>query len=196
MVALIQNDPITQQHYGHYRLGMMVALAGMVMLFTSLTSAYIVRAAASNDWVTLPVPRMLWVSTALILISSATLEMARKALRHEAGAAYGSWLAVTSVLGLGFLVAQLVVWRELARQGLYISSNPHSSFFYLLTGTHGLHLAGGLLALIYLFVRFPNLRQGDRAVGRQIAAADAATLYWHFMDALWIFLFLLLFLWK
>jgi cytochrome c oxidase subunit 3 len=175
---------------------MMVALAGMVMLFTSLTSAYIVRAAASNDWVALPVPQLLWVSTALILISSATLEMARKALKHEANTAYRRWLAVTSVLGLGFLVAQLVVWRQLAGQGLYIASNPHSSFFYLLTATHGLHLAGGLLALIYLFVRFQNWRHDDLAVGRQIAAADAAALYWHFMDGLWIFLFLLLFLWK
>jgi cytochrome c oxidase subunit 3 len=192
MVALVQND----LRQAPYRLGMLVGLAGMVMLFTSLTSAYIVRAASSNDWVPLPVPQLLWVSTGLILISSATLEMARRALRREAVDVYRRWLVITTLFGAGFLVFQLIVWRQLVGQGIYIASNPHSSFFYLLTATHGLHLACGLLVLVYLFVRYLNQQQSNVVLSRQIAAADAAALYWHFMDALWLYLFLLLFLWK
>lgn len=192
MVALIQNE----LRPAPYRLGMLVALAGMVMFFTSLTSAYIVRAAASNDWVPLPVPQTLWISTVLILMSSATLETARRALKREAVKAYRSWLVITTLLGTGFLVSQLIVWRQLVRQGIYIASNPHSSFFYLLTATHGVHLACGLLALVYLLVRYLNRQQDSLAVGRQMAASNAAAIYWHFMDALWLYLFLLLFLWK
>ncbi len=160
-----------------YRLGMWVAMAAILMMFTALTSAYIVRAASANDWVTLPVPPVLWISTALILISSATLETAKR-------------------LGTAFLISQLLAWRQLVRQGVYIASNPHSSFFYLLTATHGLHLAGGLLALLYLLIRRRINQRDETSVEKRVAAAGAVTLYWHFMDALWIYLFLLLFLWR
>src|SRR4030095_11426490 len=114
-----------------YRIGMWVGIAAILMMFTALTSAYIVRAASANDWVALPVPRVLWVSTALILISSATLEIGRRSIRRHDFTQFRSWLGLTMLLGAGFLVAQLLVWRELVRQGVYIASNPHSSFFYL-----------------------------------------------------------------
>jgi cytochrome c oxidase subunit III len=179
-----------------YRIGMWVAIAAILMMFTALTSAYIVRAASANDWLPLPVPRVLWLSTALILISSVTLEIARRSIKRHYFSQYRNWLGITTVLGAGFLVAQLLVWRALVRQGVYIASNPHSSFFYLLTATHGLHLAGGLLALFYLLVRQQFRRQDETLIGKRIAAADAVTLYWHFMDALWIYLFLLLFVWR
>jgi cytochrome c oxidase subunit 3 len=103
---------------------------------------------------------------------------------------------MTSLLGAGFLASQLVVWRQLVKQGIYIATNPHSSFFYLLTATHGFHLACGLLALIYLLLRYLKRPSGDLAIHRQVAVTDAAAIYWHFMDALWIYLFLLLFLWR
>jgi len=93
-------------------------------------------------------------------------------------------------------VSQLLAWRQLVRQGVYVASNPHSSFFYLLTATHGVHLLGGLLALIYLLVRASKTHEAEREQAKRRAATDAVTLYWHFMDGLWIYLFLLLFLWK
>lgn len=179
-----------------YRIGMWVAIAAILMMFTALTSAYIVRAASANDWVTLPVPRVLWISTALILISSVTLEAAKKSLKRHTLDKYWTWLAVTTLLGAGFLVAQLLVWRQLVQQGVYIASNPHSAFFYLLTAAHGVHLAGGLLALLYLLIRHRRRAEDEVVVERRIAAAGAVTLYWHFMDALWIYLFLLLFVWR
>jgi cytochrome c oxidase subunit 3 len=182
--------------YGNrYRLGMWVALAAIVMMFTALTSAYIVRAASSNDWQKLPLPRIVLLSTVLILVSSATLETAKRRLKAGLQQQYARWLMLTALLGCCFLGTQLLAWRQLVRQGVYISTNPHSSFFYLLTAAHGVHLLGGLLAMLYLVLR--SRKTGSEIVRlKNMAAADAATLYWHFMDGLWIYLFLLLFYWR
>jgi len=179
-----------------YRIGMWVALASILMLFTALTSAYIVRAASSNDWHPIPMPGILLLSTALIVISSATLEAARRNMKAAFERVYLRWLLATVVLGVAFFVSQLLAWRQLVRQGVYVASNPHSSFFYLLSATHGVHLLGGLLALIYMLVRASKTHEAERAQAKRQAATDAVTLYWHFMDGLWIYLFLLLFLWK
>jgi cytochrome c oxidase subunit III len=178
-----------------YRIGMWVALASIAMLFTALSSAYIVRAGASNDWVAIAMPRVLLLSTLLILVSSVTLEVSRRSLKVESVSGYGRWLLVTTLLGLGFLASQLLAWKQLARQGVYLVSNPHSSFFYLLTAAHAVHLIGGLLALVFLWLRSLVKKEVKlTATGR--AVADAVSIYWHFMDALWIYLFLLLFLWR
>ena len=190
-------DPESQGN--RYRIGMWVGLASVTMLFTSLSSAYIVRSASSNDWTPLPMPRMLLVSTAVILGSSFTLETARRKLRAGVSALYQRWLFVTVILGLAFLAAQLVAWRQLVRQGIYLASNPHSSFFYLMTGAHGVHLIGGLLGLLFLWLRWRHPRREpseETFIAKRKAATDAVTIYWHFMDALWIYLFLLLFLWR
>jgi len=179
-----------------YRIGMWVAMAAIFMMFTALTSAYIVRAASSNDWHPLAMPRVLLLSTVLILVSGGTIEAARRKLKSGAHSGYKMWLAVTVVLGLGFLASQLFAWRQLAAQGIYVSSNPHSSFFYLLSATHGVHLIGGLLALIYLTLRARASTDSEVAVVKQQAGADVVTLYWHFMDVLWVYLFVLLFYWR
>ena len=185
--------PDLQASGSRYRIGVWVTMASILMLFTALSSAYIVRAASSSDWVPLVMPRILLLSTALILISSGTLETARRKLKSASSGAYKSWLLVTVVLGLGFLASQLLAWRQLARQGVYVASNPHSSFFYLLTAAHGVHLLGGLTALGYLSLRNRAPQANQLAVGKTQARADAVTLYWHFMDFLWLYLFVLLF---
>jgi cytochrome c oxidase subunit 3 len=141
-------------------------------------------------------PRVLLLSTTLILLSSVTLEAARRKLRAAFENSYKRWLLVTVFLGFSFLALQLLAWKQLARQGVFLSSNPHGSFFYLLTATHGLHLFCGLLALVFLLVRTKQRKEKAASAGRRQAAADAVTIYWHFMDALWIYLFLLLFLWR
>jgi cytochrome c oxidase subunit 3 len=179
-----------------YRIGAWVLIASVVMLFTALSSAYIVRSASSDDWHPIAMPRVLWLSTALILISSITLEVSRRSLKQQLDAAYSGWLLLTGLLGLGFLSSQLFAWRQLVRQGVYLAGNPHSSFFYLLTAAHGLHLLGGILALSYLVMRTRKRRDTVEGEARRAGAADAVTIYWHFMDVLWIYLFLLLFFWK
>jgi cytochrome c oxidase subunit III len=176
-VAIKTDGPLETR----YRIGMWVFLASIVMLFTSLSSAYIVRSGMTYDWLPLAVPRAMFASTALILLSSVSMELARRKLSS-------GYLLLTTVLGIGFIGSQLIAWRELARQGIYLSSHPHSSFFYLLTGAHGVHVAGGLLALGLVW-----LRSRQRLSQPHVTAVS---IYWHFMDALWIYLFLLLFLWR
>jgi len=179
-----------------YRIGAWAGIGGIVMLFTALASAYIVRSASGNDWRPIVMPKVLWLSTAVIVISSVTMEISRRSLKQDKNASYSSWLMVTVVLGLGFVASQLVAWRQLWRQGVYMASNPHSSFFYLFTAAHGVHLLGGLVALSYLLLRTRKQRDTVEGELRRIGAADAASIYWHFMDGLWISLFLLLFFWK
>ena len=179
-----------------YRIGMWVALASIAMMFTALTSAYIVRANTSNDWRPIMMPRLLWLSTALILLSSISFEVARRSLKQGKSRIYQRWLLLTVLLGLAFLATQLMSWRQLVAQGIYVASNPHSSFFYVLTGAHGLHLLGGILALDFLLLRSWRRRYEADAVAKRQAVANAVAIYWHFMDGLWIYLFLLLFLWR
>ena len=174
-----------------YRIGMLVSLASIAMLFTSLSSAYIVRSGVTYDWYPIAVPRVMFGSTALLVLGSISIELARRKLKQGLSQTYSKYLLLTGLLGAGFLVSQLIAWRHLAAQGIYISTHPHSSFFYLLTGAHGVHIAGGLLGLMFLW-----LRSGRIANAKRQAAADAVAIYWHFMGALWIYLFLLLFLWR
>ncbi len=185
--------PDLQSSANRYRIGMWVALASILMMFTALSSAYIVRAASANDWQPLKMPRIVLLSTALIIISSFTLEAARRKWKDTVSDGHRRWLLVTMALGIGFLISQLLTWRQLARQGIYIASNPHSSFFYLLTAAHGVHLLGGLAALAYLLLRARAPQEDELAVAKSQAGADAITIYWHFMDFLWLYLFVLLF---
>ncbi|MDT7602126.1 MAG: cytochrome c oxidase subunit [Acidobacteriota bacterium] len=181
----------------HYRIGMWVAVASILMLFMALTSAYVFRAAVSG-WQQLRTPPLLWVSTGVILASSVSFELARRGLRRDDAAAYQRWLGVAVLLGFAFLASQFLAWRGLIAQGVYLASSPHSSFFYLLTALHALHLSGGIAALCYLLLRARREARGTTAVNKvkRRAAVDAVGIYWHFMDGLWIYLFGLLFLWR
>ena len=173
-----------------------MAIGSILMLFVALTSSYIVRSASSNDWHRIAMPKVLWLSTTLIIISSVTIELSRRSLKRRNDAAYGRWLINTVVLGIGFVVSQLVAWRQLVKQGVYLAANPYNSFFYLFTAAHGVHLLGGLCALTYLLVRTRKPRETIDGELRRVGAADAVSIYWHFMDALWIGLFMLLMFWK
>jgi cytochrome c oxidase subunit 3 len=178
-----------------YRIAIWVVLAAITMMFTALTSAYIIRG-ASPDWRAIAMPRILYFSSALILASSVTFEIARRSLKRHNDQAYNRWLLVTVLLGLGFLASQLFAWRQLVAQGIYLSNNPYSAFFYLLTGAHGLHLLGGIVALDYLLLRTWRKQDEPHAELKRQAVANAVGVYWHFMDGLWIYLFLLLLLWR
>lgn len=184
-----------------YRIGMWLALSAILMMFAALSSAYVFRSTrGQQNWQAFSVPAMLWVSTALILASSVTFEIARRALRRGADAVYQRWLVASLTLGFGFLVTQLLAWRGLVGQGIYLATNPHSSFFYLLTGLHALHLVGGIVGLSYLTLRRSTGRDAaartNDATRKERAHVDAIGLYWHFMDGLWVYLFALLFLWR
>jgi cytochrome c oxidase subunit 3 len=172
-----------------YRIGLAVGLTPVLMLFVSFTSAYIVRQGLSDDWRNIALPPILWMNTVILLVSSITAEKARRAAVRDQEAG-GLWLSITLILGLGFLAGQWIAWKQLAAQGIFIASNPSSSFFYLLTGSHGLHLVGGVLALAYAAAAARLHRPPET---RRIVV-DIAAWYWHFMDLLWLYILGLLFL--
>lgn len=171
------------------RTGIWVALAAIAMSFAALTSALIVRQGSGNDWQHIPIPRILYLNTAVLVLSSLTLEFARKKvasyIRGEGATRSQAmqWLGATLALGLAFVVGQYLAWLQLRSAGLYLSTNPNSSFFYVLTAVHALHVLGGLgglLRVIYLLrAPVPILRK---------STLDATCYYWHFMGMLWIYL--------
>ena len=166
-----------------------LGLAGIIMFFMALTSSFLVRKGLGNDWVTFHFPRILWLNTLILLASSMTIQIARRHLHGEEKAAFKRWWGLTTSLGILFLGGQFIAWRQLAREGVFLVTNPSSSFFYVLTAAHGLHLFGGILALLYV-----SHRNWQRSRISQVTATDVASIYWHCMDGLWVFLFALLYL--
>ncbi len=171
-----------------YRMGMYMALAAILMVFAAFTSALVVRKGISTDWVPTALPHLLYFNTVILLASSGTLEFSRRALAAGRGGAFAQWLYATLLLGLAFIGGQLLVWRELVARGVYLSTNPSSSFFYLLTAAHGIHVLGGIGGLVYLVLRARRIA----STAKRRTIVEVAALYWHFMDGLWIYLLLLL----
>jgi cytochrome c oxidase subunit III len=175
------------------RTGIWVALAAISMTFAAFTSALVVRQTTAMDWQHLTLPPILFMNTILLLASSGTLEIARRRVAAFARGLLpdrnpGSfWLGATLALGLLFVAGQYLAWRQLRADGLYLASNPNSSFFYVLTAVHALHVLGGLIGLVrvnYLFRR-PVL-----ALRR--STLDATSYYWHFMGVLWLYVLLVM----
>jgi cytochrome c oxidase subunit 3 len=192
------------------RLGLLVALTPVLMLFVSFTSAYVVRqglpsldprtATLVRDWIPVTLPKLLLINTFVLVLSSGFMELARRQIQGQARAALSDtrasaggemsmpWLSITVVLGLLFLFGQWTAWKQLAANGFYVATTPSSSFVYLLTGTHAVHLMGGVLAL---FVAGVASLLGISLTRRSIVV-DVTAWYWHFMAGLWIYILCLM----
>lgn len=170
------------------RLGLLVGLGAITMLFAAFTSAYLVRSGGA-DWVAIALPPVLWMGTGLLALSSGTLELARRAFAAGNAVGFRSWSALTAALGTGFLAGQFASWRALNEAGLYLQSNPKSSFFFVLTGVHAVHLAAGVVALLALF----GLAAAGRLVPGKSDAPTLTAIYWHFVGGLWLYLLAVLF---
>jgi cytochrome c oxidase subunit III len=195
------------------RLGLAAALLPIGMLFVAFTSAYIVRQGLPtfdphtntvvHDWIPVPLPtRLFLINTLVLLLSSVTIECARRQLARQIalepvnsipGVSLGKerklpWLALTIVLGVCFLGGQWLAWRELATRGFYVATNPSSSFVYLLTGGHAAHLAGGIIALLAAGAAVVL----HRPLASRRIVVDVTAWYWHFMALLWIYILALL----
>lgn len=175
---------------GRYYTGIAVGIVAVLMFFMALASAFLLRK-TGPDWVPVRIPSLLWLNTLILLGSSGTIERAKKRLAGTDLAGFKKWWFFTTLLGFLFLIGQLAAWRILVRQGLYLATNPASSFFYIFTGAHALHLLGGIAALVFVAQRNFGFAETTRMV-----AADVTSYYWHFMDALWLFLLGLLYLSK
>jgi cytochrome c oxidase subunit 3 len=174
-----------------YLTGIALGIVSILMFFMALASAYLVQRTTSERWVPVHLPAILWVNTIILLASSATMERARKRLGQADISGFRRLWLITTVLGLAFLAGQLVAWRQLVVQGIYVATNQGSSFFYIFTAVHGVHLLGGICALIYVYRR--NFESAKISVS---LAAEVSSYYWHFMDGLWLFLLALLYLGK
>jgi cytochrome c oxidase subunit III len=177
---------------GHSQSGVWVGIFAITMSFAAFTSALYVRQ-GSGDWIHVVLPRLLYLNTGVLLFSSITLEMARRAFMNapelEATALRSSlrWLGITLAFGLAFVVGQYLVWRELAAQGLYLATNSNSSFLYVLTGVHALHVLGGIAGLLRLTVRMTR-----KQVTLRRSSVTNTVIYWHFMGVLWLYLLLVI----
>ncbi len=193
-----------------YRLGLMVGMVSVVMLFITFSSTFLFRHHIKrldprtgnyiSDWTPIPLPYgLLLLNTAILLLGSFTIEKGRRQAFEQAVVAPITalpgiaadrgwrvpWVGVTALLGLTFLAGQALAWRQLTQRGYLLASNPANSFFYLLTGLHALHLLGGVLALGYAVLTgfLPRPLQRKRVV------VDVAAWYWHFMGMLWVYVF-------
>jgi cytochrome c oxidase subunit 3 len=171
--------------------GLIVLLAASAMVFAAFTSAYVVRRGLSDDWSPIPLPNILWVNTAFLLASSGMIEAARHALRTGRRTAFNGYWTTGTVLGVLFLLGQGLAWRVLRDEGIFVATNPSSSFFYLLTAAHAVHLLGGVTALVYVNVRALRYELGP---GKR-TAADISAIFWHFLDGLWVYLLVLFSVW-
>lgn len=175
------------------RSGIWVGLFAITMSFAAFSSALFVRE-GTMDWTHIVLPSVLYLNTLILVASSATLEVARRSLSASPASQVESlrprrasaWVLLTLLLGLAFCVGQYAAWRDLRAQGLYLATNPNSSFFYLLTFLHALHVFAGIVALAYLAGRL----LAGHSVPRRTLFENTA-IYWHFMAVLWLYLFLL-----
>ena len=173
------------------RSGIWVGIFAITMSFMAFSSALFVRQ-GSLDWGHLALPPILYLNTLVLLVSSGTFELSRRHLEFRTGGIVGSsgagvaWLLATLALGAAFCVGQYLAWQNLRAQGIYLATNPNSSFFYVLTFIHVLHVSAGILAFVYLLCR---LTHRNRLARRSFFENTA--IYWHFMGVLWVYLLLL-----
>lgn len=160
-----------------------VAIGSMLMMFAGLTSAFIVK---SNQvgWQTITLPQVFWISTAVILTSSITLQMALRSFKQREMSQYRLLIGITLLLGIAFIVLQWMGFQQLWEQRITFKGSGAGQFLYVIFGLHGLHLIGGIIALTVMFIK--------TFVGKvklySSVPVDVMTTYWHFVDLLWLYL--------
>ena len=164
-----------------------VGMASIVMMFAGLTSAYIVKRNLAN-WVSFELPLMFWYSTAVIIISSITLHLSTKAFNNREMARYRSLVVVTLALGLVFVVMQVIGFNQLWAKGITLTGNVSFSFLYVIVGLHALHVIGGVVALVILFLKAFS----SKVRNYNVVPLEVISTYWHFVDGLWLYLLVFL----
>ncbi len=180
---------------GEYRrislTGIVVALASVGMVFVAFTIVFATVRAESQDWIILPKPPILLLNTAVLLMSSVLLDRSRVALRNRNRTQFNVWWTAAAALGVMFLAGQWAAWQYLRGLGLHIDTIPSSSFFYMLTAAHAIHLAAGLSALVYVDVQAWRLRLGPA----KRTLIDVTAVFWHFLTVVWLYLMALFYIW-
>jgi len=174
-------------------LGMGIFLGTVTMLFGAFSSAYIVRGATSQDWQAIQLPSFLWWNTLVIAISSVSLEFARRAGKSDDWRRSGIWLGATLVLAMLFFGGQVAAWQWLGSMGIGLPTTPHSSFFFMLTGLHSVHLVAGLIVLGVAGFRLLGVTADDPvSAHRAFLPLSLGAMLWHFLAVLWVYLMIML----
>lgn len=186
MITALTDTPNRRIH--PHKFTLWVAIGSIVMMFAALTSAYIVKKNQAN-WLEFDLPKVFWYSTVTILVSSVTIHLALKAFKAREMGRYRSLITVTAVLGLLFITLQYLGFRDLEMRNIALTgpkSNSAASFLFVITGLHMVHVLGGVIALLVIFIRaFASRTKTYSALPIELAAT-----YWHFVDVLWIYLFI------
>jgi cytochrome c oxidase subunit 3 len=164
-----------------------VGIASIVMMFAGLTSAYIVKRNQAN-WVTFELPKIFWYSTAVMIASSLTLMQALKMFKEHQVLKYRSLVVTTLALGVLFVIMQVIGFKELWANGFTLTANVSFSFLYIIVGLHALHVLGGIVALVVLFLKAFS----SRVKSYNSVPVEVVSTYWHFVDLLWVYLFIFL----
>jgi cytochrome c oxidase subunit III len=171
-----------------YITGMLIALGGILMFFMAFLSAWVVRRGFPNtDWQPVTLPHILWLNTLILAVSGVTVTYSRRCLMAGREADHRHWWGITIMLGTAFLAGQFLAWRQMFAAGLFLATSPSTSFFYVLTAAHALHVLGGVAGLLAVAFRPP------RRLTQETATCVVA-LYWHFLGALWLLIFAVLWL--
>jgi cytochrome c oxidase subunit 3 len=166
-----------------------IFMASVVMIFAALTSAYMVRQADGN-WLMFELPGSFWITSAIILVSSGTMHWAYLAAKKDDLRATKIAISVTTVLGVAFLIGQYLAWGDMVAINVYFVGNPSGSFVYVLSGLHGMHILGGVIFLIVVLVATFRFQVHSK----NLAQIEMCATYWHFLDGLWLYLFVFLLL--
>ena len=169
----------------------------VLMTFAGLIAAYVVVSTNGVlEWNPFKLPPQIWISTAILLASSVTYGVSHRCRKAGKFEPAKRWLIATVVLGGVFVASQLMTWIALYRAGYYLQSNPYAGFFYFITVLHAVHVIGGICALGYAVMNTWEPADSDEELGRRMSVSRSVGEYWHFMDALWVVLILMLGFWK
>lgn len=166
-----------------------IFIASVIMIFAALTSAYIVRQSDGN-WMMFDLPNSFWITSGIILISSATMHWAYLAAKKDNLEATKIAITITTILGVAFLIGQYIAWGDLVKRNVYFVGNPSGSFVYVLSGLHGLHIIGGVIFLLIVLVATFRFNVHSK----KLSQIEMCATYWHFLDGLWLYLFVFLLL--
>ena len=173
-----------------------IGLVAVTMTFGSLIAVFMIRSQSQESWGHIRIPMTLWITTGMLLASSATFEAARHKLKLRDQSGFFTMAVWTTVLGTLFLIGQIIAWFQILRAGVKLAGNAHSWFIFLFTGLHALHIVAGLAAFSYLLMRTRQLSGGPKYQMSTRAIANGTAVFWHYLDFMWVLLFALLLFWK
>ena len=164
-------------------------LVTVMMIFAAFTSAYIVRQSEGN-WLEFDLPQSFWITSVIILLSSITMHWAYYSAKRDQIRNVKVAMGITVVLGVAFLVGQFIAWGDLVDMNVFFVGNPAGSFVYVLSGLHAAHLVSGVIVLLITLVS--AFRYKIHA--KRMDQIEMCATYWHFLDGLWLYLFVFLLL--